>query len=206
LAHKLSKYAPGTTQKQQDKLLTNLYAGIPRAVQAATAGGLITVGTTESRTYVETVFLTAPSLVGVHTKLHKSLHPSDKQSEPLLRYDMYTQTHQMYTLAKAIENNRYGSHPSVTKWGSFLGSADSSGDRAHELSMGMFTKSPKNSKEFPSYIIPQLNSCYSAEVTHNPKDTRYLESLLKQYDKDLGQVNSELRQSLSNTIFVDMVS
>lgn len=72
--------------------------------------------------------------------------------------------------------------------------------------MGMFTKSGDKFEEFPSYVIPDLNSRYWPKVSDNPKEKDYRESCLKGYDEQLGQVNSKLRNYLSNIMFVDMVS
>jgi hypothetical protein len=193
LGQKLSQFDPRMTEKEQDTLLSKLYGGNPKTKQAAFAKGLITVST-ESGKYAETVFLTTPSLVANHTDLHHSLHQTNEHSGPPSRHDIYTQTRQMFTLAKAIDDNSYGEDTRIPKWESFLGSEPVSNDQP-----------PNNFEGFPSYVIPQLDSCYLVEAAHIPGDTRYLESLLTQYDKELSQVNSELRNRLSNIIFVDMV-
>lgn len=193
MAEKLSQFDPRMSEKEQDTLLSKLYGGNPKAIQAAFAKGLITVSTMSGK-YAETVFLATPSLVANHTDLYQSLHQTNEHSEPPSRHDMYTQTHQMYTLAKAIDVNSYGEDTRIPKWGSFLGSEPVSNDQL-----------PNNFAAISSYIVPQLNSCNSDKAAHNPGDTRYPESLLEEYDKELSQANSELRNRLSNIIFVDMV-
>jgi hypothetical protein len=207
LGQKLSHFAAGITEQEQDVLLKRLYFGQAETVQAATASGLITIGT-EADKPVEPVFLMDPSLVATHNNLHQSLHQSNEQSQPPSRHGMYTQTCQMHALARAIDNNQCekDKDPSMPKWERFLGSAPASDDHACQPSMGMFTNSGDKFEGFPSYVIPDLNSRYWAQVSDNPKEKDYRESCLKGYDKQLGQVNSKLRHYLSNIILVDMVS
>jgi hypothetical protein len=203
----LTQFAPGATDEELDILLKKLYFGQAETVQAASANGLITIGT-EADKPVEPVFLMDPSLVATHNNLHQSLHQSNEQSQPLSRHDMYRQTHQMYTLARVIDDNgcEKDRDPSMPNWERFLGPEQVSNDHACQLSMGMFTKSRNKFKGLPSYVIPDLHSLHPANVSDNPKETNYLESCLTGYDKDLTKVNSELRDYLSNIIFVDMVS
>jgi hypothetical protein len=204
LGEKLSHSAPGITEQEQDVLLKRLYFGEAETVQAASVSGLITIGT-EADKPVEPVFLMDPSLVATHNNLHQSLHQSKKHLEPPSRYDKYTQTRQMFTLAKAIDDNNCKKDPSISKWESFLGSKQVTNDHPCQPSMGMFTESQNKFEGYPSYVIPHLDFPYPAEVTDNPKDTNYLKSSLTGYDKDLTKVNSDLRKCLSNIIFVDMV-
>jgi hypothetical protein len=204
LRETLSQSAPGATDEELDISLKRLYFGQAETVQAATANGLITIGT-EADKPVEPVFLMDPSLVTTHNNLHRSQHQSKKHSEPPSRNEKYTQARQMFTLAKAIDDDNCAKNPSISKWGSFLGSKQVSNDHPCQPSMGMFTKSRNEFEGHPSYVIPHLHSAYHAEVTHHPKEANYLKSSLTGYDKDLTEVNSGLRNVLSNTIFVDMV-
>jgi hypothetical protein len=194
------------TKQEQDVLLKRLYFGQAETVQAASASGLITIGT-EADKPVEPVFLMTPSLVANHTDLHRSLHQSKKHLGPPSRYDKYTQARQMFTLAKAIHDDSCDCEKdlSISKWESFLGSEQVSNDHACQPSMGMFTRSQHEFEGYPSYVIPHLDFPYPVEVTENPKDKDYLKSCLTGYDKDLTKVNSDLRKCLSNVIFVDMV-
>jgi hypothetical protein len=169
----MSQFAPGATDEELDILLKRLYFGRAETVQAATASGLIAIGT-EADKPVEPVFLMDPSLMATYSNLHQSLHQSKKHSEPPSRYDKYTQTRQMFTLAKAIDDDNCKKDPSISKWESFLGSKQVSNDHPCQPSMGMYTKSRYKFQGNPSYIIPQFQSPYPAEVWEDPKDTNLL--------------------------------
>jgi len=204
LGEKLSQFAHGITEQEQDVFLKRLYFGQAETVQAASASGLITIGTDADKP-VEPVFLVAPSLMATHNDLHQSLHQSQKHWGPPSSYDRHTQTRQMLSLAKAIDDDNCEKNPSILKWESFLGSKQVSNDHACQPSMGMFTKSQNEFEGYPSYIIPHLEFPYPGEVTENPKEAGYLRSRLTRYDKELTEVNTDLRKCLSNIMFVDMV-
>lgn len=147
------------------------------------------------------------NLAAAHADLHFSLHRSGGQSKPPTRLEKYTQTHRMYRLAKAIYDNGCDKSNASTmqNWKEFLGSEQVSNDHESQADMGMFTKSENKREGWPSYIIPERDYWPSRTISNSPEDSDIREILLKCYDEQLSEVNSELRDCLRNIIFVDMV-
>lgn len=93
----------------------------------------------------------------------------------------------------------------MQNWKEFLGSEQVSNDHESQADMGMFTKSENKREGWPSYIIPERDYWPSRTISNSPEDSDIREILLKCYDEQLSEVNSELRDCLRNIIFVDMV-
>ena len=126
-------------------------------------------------------------------------------SEPPSRLDRYTQTHQIYSLAKAIHDHRGDRDQSMAEFESFLGSNPVHNDHACQPSMGMFSKaSTVFDGQSPEYVIPVFQFPYR-QPTISEHPTEAEKSCLERYDKELDDVNLGLRNYLSNMIFVDMV-
>jgi len=147
------------------------------------------------------------NLAAAHADLHFSLHHSNGQSKPPTRLEKYTRTHQMYRLAKAIYDNGCDKSNASTmqNWKGFLGSEQVSNNHESQADMGMFTKSENEREGWPSYIIPEREYWPSRTISSSPEDKVIREIYLEGYDEQLTEVNSELRDCLSNIIFVDMV-